>query len=530
MQLAAGERIAAGEAHVAAGRQSRPSARRASRRRRRRTGAPAHRPATPASAGSAVTRATPRAGVGHEAVASRPCGSAAGRRAARCRAAAARRRNRRRVAARREGAAVEHDVAADLAHAAAAATRCSSSHSALEHQLRVARALDQQRAVEHAVLPSVPSQPHRRASRSRRARGGRARPAWSASLTSEAGFTGLFGCWASSGGAALPTSCTSTDSASGGTPRARSAVSTSGGSGCGRRGGRPQRHDAHASAARSAPGRRCMLLRWPPDHAEIDRTARRAGPSAAAQASCHWPHAPCLLALDTSTEQCLAVPSWRAARRACRRGRRRARFGAHAAGCDAAAGRCRLAAGGPGRRCLRPRARARSPACAPPARWRRAWPSARRARCCAIDSLLIVAEDARAQPAAPRAQRSGWRWTRAWARVYAAAYAWDGARWQCTRAGAVHARRRCRPGGRPSRRASSPARRWRPSAIACTPRRRACVPQVRHRAAALARLARAAWARGAAIDAALALPLYLRDKVALDDGRARAAAALSQRA
>ena len=35
------------------------------------------------------------------------------------------------------------------------------------------------------------------------------------------------------------------------------------------------------------------------------------------------------------------------------------------------------------------------------------------------------------------------------------------------------------------------------------------------RADALARLARAAWARGAAIDAAQALPLYVRDKVAL---------------
>mgnify|MGYP003528605766 CR=1 FL=1 len=35
------------------------------------------------------------------------------------------------------------------------------------------------------------------------------------------------------------------------------------------------------------------------------------------------------------------------------------------------------------------------------------------------------------------------------------------------------------------------------------------------RAASLARLARAAWAQGAAIDAAQALPLYLRDKVAL---------------
>jgi tRNA threonylcarbamoyladenosine biosynthesis protein TsaB len=41
-----------------------------------------------------------------------------------------------------------------------------------------------------------------------------------------------------------------------------------------------------------------------------------------------------------------------------------------------------------------------------------------------------------------------------------------------------------------------------------------CVPKVVDRAGALARLARAAWRRGEAIDAAQALPLYLRDKVA----------------
>jgi len=40
------------------------------------------------------------------------------------------------------------------------------------------------------------------------------------------------------------------------------------------------------------------------------------------------------------------------------------------------------------------------------------------------------------------------------------------------------------------------------------------VPAARDRAAALARLARAAWQRSEAVDAAQALPLYLRDKVA----------------
>jgi tRNA threonylcarbamoyladenosine biosynthesis protein TsaB len=45
------------------------------------------------------------------------------------------------------------------------------------------------------------------------------------------------------------------------------------------------------------------------------------------------------------------------------------------------------------------------------------------------------------------------------------------------------------------------------------------------RAAALASLARQAWRRGEALDAALALPLYLRDKVALTTAEREAAAA-----
>ncbi len=45
------------------------------------------------------------------------------------------------------------------------------------------------------------------------------------------------------------------------------------------------------------------------------------------------------------------------------------------------------------------------------------------------------------------------------------------------------------------------------------------------RAAALARLARVAWQRGDAVDAALALPLYLRDKVALTTAERAAVAA-----
>ena len=58
------------------------------------------------------------------------------------------------------------------------------------------------------------------------------------------------------------------------------------------------------------------------------------------------------------------------------------------------------------------------------------------------------------------------------------------------------------------------------------------LPDAGPRAAALLPLAQAAWDEGAALDAALALPLYLRDKVALttverDAARALKASALA---
>lgn len=60
-----------------------------------------------------------------------------------------------------------------------------------------------------------------------------------------------------------------------------------------------------------------------------------------------------------------------------------------------------------------------------------------------------------------------------------------------------------------------------------------CVPEAAPEGAALAVLARQAWAQGLACDAALALPLYVRDKVAQTTAERvadRAAAALAERA
>jgi tRNA threonylcarbamoyladenosine biosynthesis protein TsaB len=129
----------------------------------------------------------------------------------------------------------------------------------------------------------------------------------------------------------------------------------------------------------------------------------------------------------------------------------------------------------------------------------------------AVDSLLLVADDARLQ----QPEVSDW-WVAMDARMselYAGRYRWDGARWHCEEAPALYTLEALNA-------------RWQASAVAgsalaafgerlqlaghCVR-----VPQARSRAAALARVALQAWRDGAAIDAAQALPLYLRDKVAL---------------
>jgi tRNA threonylcarbamoyladenosine biosynthesis protein TsaB len=132
-----------------------------------------------------------------------------------------------------------------------------------------------------------------------------------------------------------------------------------------------------------------------------------------------------------------------------------------------------------------------------------------------VDSLLIVADDARLQ--ATEADRNGLWWVAMDARmdeVYAAAYRHGPDGWapqvppQLFTLGALADAWRADP---PTRVAGSAigafadrlpwgaARLW---------------PQTHDRAAALLRLAAAAWAAGAAVAADAALPLYLRDKVA----------------
>jgi tRNA threonylcarbamoyladenosine biosynthesis protein TsaB len=127
----------------------------------------------------------------------------------------------------------------------------------------------------------------------------------------------------------------------------------------------------------------------------------------------------------------------------------------------------------------------------------------------AIDSLMLVAEDARAQGAGDDI------WVAMDARIgeiYAAHYRWVDNAWQVVEAPALYA-----PGalaahwGQPAAVAGTALTEY---AAALGPLARAW-PQARSRAAALGALAAAAWQRGETRDAAEALPVYVRDKVAL---------------
>ncbi len=131
----------------------------------------------------------------------------------------------------------------------------------------------------------------------------------------------------------------------------------------------------------------------------------------------------------------------------------------------------------------------------------------------AVDSLLIVAEDARSVDAAmvdvqvAMDARMG--------EIYAGRYAWDGRRWSVRRAPAL-----CTP-----HELSAACDLDAPACAAGSALpvfgaqlhlgRATLVEQPHDRAAALMRLAQQAWRDGEAVDAALALPVYLRDKVAL---------------
>jgi tRNA threonylcarbamoyladenosine biosynthesis protein TsaB len=141
-----------------------------------------------------------------------------------------------------------------------------------------------------------------------------------------------------------------------------------------------------------------------------------------------------------------------------------------------------------------------------------------------LDSLALVADDAHSRHGG--AAQSVWVAMDArMDEAYAGAYHHDGTAWQVLRAPALW---------------TLPAlvAAWRDAPPACVagtalaafgdrlPSGAALrVEAAPERAAALAHLARSAWAQGGAIDAAQALPLYLRDKVALTTAERAAAKA-----
>lgn len=139
-----------------------------------------------------------------------------------------------------------------------------------------------------------------------------------------------------------------------------------------------------------------------------------------------------------------------------------------------------------------------------------------------LDSLLVVAEDARAQCVEARDHDTtldvGVAMDARMSELYTARYRWDGARWAARSEPAL-----CAP--------DAVLRLWTGAAagmpqvlagngLSLLPANADLAGMARletsvDRAAALLRLARAAWAAGDAVDAAQALPIYVRDKVAL---------------
>lgn len=135
-----------------------------------------------------------------------------------------------------------------------------------------------------------------------------------------------------------------------------------------------------------------------------------------------------------------------------------------------------------------------------------------------IDSLLLVAEDARQQAVAAAQPLVGLIWVAMDARIgeiYAAAYRYESTGWVCVDAPALYKPEAlCAHWQAPAAVAGSALTVYAEMLRATTEHGQRRWPHSVSRARALAELAAQAWACGAVLDAAEAMPVYVRDKVA----------------
>ncbi len=150
-----------------------------------------------------------------------------------------------------------------------------------------------------------------------------------------------------------------------------------------------------------------------------------------------------------------------------------------------------------------------------------------------IDSLMLVAEDARQQAEATGEPLAGTVWVAMDARmgeIYAGAYRLEQAQWQTvSEPGLYRPEALLAHWGEPTAVAGSALIAFE-GQLSLAGRDVRCWPQAVSRAHALAVLAQQAWSRGELLDAAQAMPVYVRDKVAQTtqerlDARAAVAAA-----
>ncbi len=153
----------------------------------------------------------------------------------------------------------------------------------------------------------------------------------------------------------------------------------------------------------------------------------------------------------------------------------------------------------------------------------------------ALDTLMAVAESARRQSPALAQALAGTSDPVLWvlqdarmSEVYAAPYRWTDTGWQALAAPVLwslgHWSERI-ASGELRLVCGSALRAYAEQAEALSAQGALCVPEAVPDGPALAGLAQAAWAQGGAIDAALALPRYVRDKVAQTTAERQQAAA-----